>query len=154
MKYDLKPVGNYLRINQLDWDEIHEQTLKNIDEFWGQWQELCAGKEFDSFDGPRQRALSVGIITCEDVSELKGNEWKVVFWDKPGTPENEKRNRCDVLKLATKEWLINNHYDAFSPISTWARLDENGWKEKGEMGWWGVSDATPESTKAHAKSGL
>ena len=95
----------------------------------------------------------MGLLECKDVSELTGKEWKLIPWDKPDTPEDKKRNRCDVLKQTTKEWLLANYFDAFSPISSWGRLDETGWKEKGEMGWWGANDATPESTKSHI-SGL
>ena len=148
--FHLKPVGNFLRISQLSWDEIHKETVKKLDEFWEEWQQLCDGKEFPPFDGPRDMALSLGLLDCKDNSELDGKEWKVRYWDDKDTPEDKKRNRCDVLKHTTKEWLLQNCYDAFTPISTWVRLDETGWKEKGEMGWWGANDATPESTRAHA----
>lgn len=152
--HDFKPVGNFLRISQLNWDEIHAHTMKNLDEFWEEWQQLCDGKEFPVFEGPRERALDLGLVDCKDVSELTGKEWKVRMWDDENTPEDRKRNRCDVLKQTTKDWIVQNYYDAFTPISTWARLDaESGWKEKGEMGWWGANDATPESVKVHA-SGL
>lgn len=30
---------------------------------------------------------------------------------------------------------------------TWALVDENGWYEQGNMGWWALNDATDESTK-------
>jgi hypothetical protein len=151
-QFHLKPLGNFLRISHLDWEEIHTATLKRLDEFWDEWQQLCDGKDFPAFEGPRDTALSLGLLDCCDVSELKGNEWKVHYWDTPDTPEDRKRNRCDVLKPTTKEWLLQNCSDAFSPISTWARLDAEGWKEKGEMGWWASSDATPESTRAHASA--
>ena len=32
------------------------------------------------------------------------------------------------------------------PFYTWALVDETGWYEQGEMGWWAMSDATDEST--------
>lgn len=155
LKYpsDFKPVGNYLRISSLNWQHIEDETKKTLDQFWEQWQEFCTGKEFPVFEGPRNRALSLGLLECKEVKELTGQEWKVVYWNKPYTPEEQKRNRCDVLKPTTKEWLIANCFDAFSPLSSWARLDTNGWQEKGQMGWWGVGSDTPESTQKYA-SGL
>jgi hypothetical protein len=86
------------------------------------------------------------------VSELTGKEWKVIPWDKEGTPESERRNRCDVLRQTTKEWLLANCFDYFSPISSWARMDSKyGWKEKGEMGWWAANDSTPETVQKHVQ---
>lgn len=144
-------VGNHLRISELNWDAIREETKKKIDKFWEEWQALCDGKEFDHFDGPRDTALDLGLIECKNVEELTGGEWKVLYWDKPGTPEGKKRNRCDVLKLTTKEWVEQNYAEMFSPISSWARLDaENCWQERGKMGWWANADDTPESNKKHA----
>lgn len=152
MKYpsDLKPVGNFLRIKHLDWEKIEAKAHENLDSFWKKWQEMCNGKEFDPFDGPRQRALSMGLLQCKDASELTGNEWKVIPWDKPNTPPDRQRNCFDVLKQTTKEWVVQNYFDTFLPISTWARLDGSGWEEKGEMGWFGCGSDTPDSTRTHA----
>lgn len=33
------------------------------------------------------------------------------------------------------------------PFYTWAIVDEKNWYEQGEMGWWGLNNATEESTK-------
>lgn len=150
LSHTFKPIGNFLRISKLDWDEIHKATLKKLDEFWEEWQQLCDGKEFPVFEGPRDMALSLGLLDCKDNKELDGTEWKVRYWDDNDTPEDKKRNRCDVLKNTTKEWLLKNCYDSFTPLSTWARLDDAGWQSKGEMGWWGANDATPEKTREHA----
>jgi hypothetical protein len=148
---ELKPIGNYLRISQLNWKQIPEETYRKMERFLEEWQDFCNGKKFDFFEGPRNCALSLGLLDCKDVSELTGNEWKVIYWDKPDTPEDKKRHRCDVLKFTTMDWLVKNCFDAFSPVSTWAMLDDSGWKEKGKMGWWACNDATPESTREHAK---
>jgi hypothetical protein len=32
-----------------------------------------------------------------------------------------------------------------NPLSSWAVLAEGVWRERGRMGWFGMSDATPES---------
>lgn len=138
------------RISELDFQAIESETTAKLDKFWVEWQEFCDGKVFDFFEGPREQALSLGLIECKDVSALTGSEWKIKPWDKPGTPENLKRNRCDVLKQTTLEWLQQNRRDNFCAISTWARLDASGWKEKGRMGWWACSDATPESERDYA----
>jgi len=152
--HKFKPIGNHLRIKHLDWEQIEAKAREKLDTFWRDWQALCEGKEFDAFEGPRERALSMGLVECKDAGELTGDEWKIIPWDKPDTPAERQRNRFDVLKQTTKAWIERNYLDAFLPISTWARLDSaEGWQEKGEMGWFGYGSDTPDSAKTHA-SGL
>lgn len=147
---DLQCVGNIIRIAQIDFNRVEEATDAKLKAFWDEWQEFIAGKDFPHFEGPRTQALSLGLIDCKDISDLNGSEWKVIPWDKPDCPEG-KRNRCDVLKPTTLEWLKENRRDNFCSLSTWARLDANGWVEKGEMMMFACSDATPESERDHAK---
>lgn len=141
------------RISDLDFDAIESETTAKLNTFWKEWQEFCDGKVFDFMRGPRERALSIGLIECKDIAEVAGvtpAPWRVIPWDKPDTPTEQKRNRCDVLKKTTLEWLQQKHRDSFCAISTWARLDASGWREKGKMGWWASSDATPESERQYA----
>jgi hypothetical protein len=151
MSWNLKPVGNYLRINQLNWRDIRDKTYQAVQNFYDQWEELCNGKEFPPFSGPRSLALDLGLLDYKSTKELTGTEWKVIPWDKEDTPKKERRNRCDVLKPTTKEWLLENAFDYFIPIGSYARLDDTGWQSKGEMGWFGCSHDTVESVKEHSQ---
>jgi hypothetical protein len=144
---ELLPQG-YQRIGTLYWEALDARAAANLDEFWAEWEAFCDGKEFDLFDGPRDRALALGLLECKDAAELTGKEWKTIPWDKPDTSADKRRNRFDVLKQTTKEWVREHYADAFFPLATWARLDaEHGWVERGKMGWWACADDTPESNK-------
>lgn len=147
-----KPVGNYIRISQLNWELIEKEAHKKLNEFWDKWQKLCEGVEFPYLDSPRNTASNLGLVVCKDVPELDGTEWKVQYWDTPNTPEEKKRNRCDVLLQTTKEYLVENYLEYFYPINAWARLDENGWEEKGYGGWFGCQGGTPNSIKQYSKA--
>ena len=148
-----KSVGNRLRLAQIDWEAVRQETVKRFDAFWSEWQALVNGKRWGSpFEGPRDRALALGLIECKDASELTGAEWKTLAWDTPDTPPAHRRNRFDVLMPTTREELLASSLDAFSPLSSWAYLDSSGWYEKGKMGRFACSDATPDSVQAHAKN--
>lgn len=144
MNADFTPISN------INFAEVERLTEEKLRKFWGEWQELLAGKKFDFGDGPRDRALSLGMLDCKSQSELTGTEFKVVQWE---NRDDLKEPRYDVFKNVTIEWL-RERSGVFSPISTWARLDANGWQEKGEMGWFGCGSGTPESTAKFAQSHL
>lgn len=131
------------RIKDIDWDAVTVDTQKKAEEFWLDWEQFCAGREFPAFDGPRERALNIGLLACKDADELTGKEWKTIKWPRQNRPGVD---RFDVLTQISREDFFAKHLDEFGQINTFARLDQDGWKEKGEMGWFGMSDQTPEST--------
>lgn len=144
--------ADYCRIEDLDWELIDAKTNENLNEFWDQWQRLCAGEEFPPFEGPYNHALALGILECKAAKELTGDEWKAIPWDKPDAPPDLRRNRFDVLKQITREWLETRR-DQFNGLSSWARLNgTDGWQEKGTMGWFASADDTPESNRKYAES--
>lgn len=56
--------------------------------------------------------------------------------------------RPDVFYKKTQEEFINEQY--YGAIQTYAFLDETGWNERGEMGWFGMSyNETPDWTKIY-----
>lgn len=132
------------RVSWLDFATIEQKTDERMMEFWTQWQQFCDGEKFDSFDGPRSTAFGLGLLDCKSKNELTGDEWKVIPW-------NHNENRFDVLKnVSLEEFKSMRNY--FLSVGTWARLDADGWKEKGKMGWFACSDATTDSTKGFMDS--
>lgn len=147
--------ANYARVSEVDLDRAHEIALGKFEQFWSGWVAYCkTGKEpkdASPFDGPRSEALDMGLLSVVDGKDLTGREWRKFQW--PPDREGNVRDRWDVPVKISHEDARSQFADYFSPITTWARLDANGWVEKGEMGWWCASDATPESTHKHV-SGL
>jgi hypothetical protein len=67
--------------------------------------------------------------------------------------ENGKQQYTDIVfeeDVLTLEDL--QQYRWYWEFGTWAVLDHTGWYEKGEMGWWGLSTATPEDKANFSKS--
>lgn len=140
---------DYCRIRDLDWSRIDKEARERAARFWAEVDDFLAGKEFDHRDAVRDTMLALGVLECRDADELDGSEfwkWKWPRQNKPGVDrfdvvaEKPNREELDARVLA-------HHF----PVSTFARLDASGWKERGEMGWFGCSSDTPESNEAHDK---
>lgn len=143
---------DYCRISNLDWLRIETTAKERTDKFWAEMDQFLSGHEFEFHCGPRETMLSLGILTCKDADELKGDE----FWKSKWAHQNRPGvDRFDVVAVKPDR----NTFEArvlenCCPITTYAYLDAAGWHERGEMGWWGCSSATPESNKAHDESFL
>jgi hypothetical protein len=142
--------GNYVRARELSLIDCRREAMDRLSNFWGRWQDYIRDGGDD--DNVREQALALGILQCKNADELTGPYERVIPWDKPDTPPEERRNRFDVLLPVTFEWLCDHCEDYFSPIASFARLDANGWQEKGEMGCFGFSSATPESRQEFNQS--
>jgi len=130
------------RISDVDFDRVAIDSRVAAEEFWTEWQRFCDGAEFPAFDGPRNKALSLGLLSCKDADELTGSEWKAVKWSrqiKPGV------DRFDVLVDIAREDFFAKYTNAFCSVKTWAYLDATGWSEPGKIGWWACSSEFDES---------
>jgi hypothetical protein len=145
-----RPVGNTIRLADLDLDRLHQEALERLDTFFQKWESFCEGQHQED-EGLRGDALRMGLLEVKEQSELTGKEWKVVPWDTPETPPEERRHRCDVLVPTTREWLRDHYLDMFHPLYTHARLDASGWQEVGRMGWWGSMDTAPARTETYVR---
>lgn len=133
------------RIRDLDWDTIAVEARDRTAEFWQEWRAFLAGKQFPAFEGPRESALDLGWLECKDETELTGSEFWKEKWSRQNTPGV---NRFDVVTAEPKEAEWTTRLLAhFNPIRPWGFMDADGWRERGRMGWFGSSDATPDTTK-------
>jgi hypothetical protein len=135
------------RIASIDFDTAAAQMRQRAEEFWTEWQQFADGKEFPAFEGPRDKALRLGLLTCKNADELTGGEWKTVKWGRQNTPGVD---RFDVLANVAREDFMTKCLGNFFPLLTYARLDAAGWVEPGSMGWFGFSSDTPETNLKHA----
>jgi hypothetical protein len=63
-------------------------------------------------------------------------------------PNKGSSGKFFAVKEVSREDL-DKYEDFFSPIAGYARLDESGWQSKGEMGWFGFSNDSPDSCSSH-----
>jgi hypothetical protein len=146
---------NYCRISDIDFDAVEQQMDESIAEFKIAWKEYLDGKEFDWHEGPREKALSIGLVSCKDGSELTKEEreeigYKLLPWKQQRT---EGVTRYDVATLVTDK-QIDQLRATWCPIKGYARLDSEGWHAPGRMGWFGCSSDEPEQYKEYASSAL
>lgn len=134
-------VGNVMRINQLDLAYIDKERFEAAEAFYEQYQRLADGEDFGAFRGPRGQALSLGLVECKNEDELTGNEWKIAAWEHPA----QGKTRYDVFHQVELHDILTKYVAAFDPLTTYARLDKDGWQAPGEVGYWGVT--TEESAE-------
>lgn len=149
------PKGDLCRIQDLDRDAMALEGREDLDEAWTRWvsyrASLLEGPDLLGMDEytARNSAFRLGLVECLSSDEatperIKGRPSKQ--WTNPNT----KIVMVDVINDITEEDFKRKFVGHFYPCRTFAYLDANGWNEPGEMGWWGVSSATPESTLEHA----
>lgn len=148
------------QVKAVDWRRVSADTQQRIDEKYGAWcryRDSPADNE-DPFYGIRDTAMSLGLVSCKNRSELTADEqdpgkfrlapWSEGRWLSAGNP------RYDVLDLtpfSAAEWdaSFRNYFHSLRPF---AFLDPEGWHASGEMGWWGNSSCTPESSKGNSRN--
>lgn len=134
--------ADFCRIKDIDLKAANATLNKAADKFWGEWNNLVGGAEFGPFDGPREMAMSVGLLDCVAESELTGKEWKKIKWD---MRDRKDEQRYDVLRNVTAEEFDREYKFAFDNIATYCALDpKRGWIAPGEMGWFGCSSDEPK----------
>jgi hypothetical protein len=128
-------------VSDIDFEGMNLEVDIKIEEFWDKYNKFHTGElkedhwvEYDI----RSTLIDVGFIKIVDEGERNENgDWvrKPQFEELPFTLEDLK---------SKGRW----HWE----FGTWAVLDENGWHEKGKMGWFGMSSATHEDEKEWSKS--
>lgn len=138
-----------VRVSDIDFDKVAEKTDQAAREFWAKWQGFLAGEKFGAFDGPRERALSIGLLEVKRTELTEEEKTRAIPWSATVPATDERHSWHDVCKIVTQEEFLRDYRAAFNPISTYAVLDETGWKEPGRMGWFGSSSDTPETYLQH-----
>lgn len=139
-----------IQVKNLDVQRLNDIALENMRKWWAKYvlyREVKNG-HLETKDIPSELHTDVtffipnnlrdmGLVKCIKQREFIDGKWTGGEWD-----ENV---------ISSFEDLASN-YKWFFEFGTWAVLDKNGWHEKGDMGWWGLSSATPESRKQFAQS--
>ena len=138
------------RIDEIDFEGMDLEVGTKIEAFWAKWQRLPEvkkrkeeGKEPEGDDmwleyDVMQTLQSLGLTTL--VSEPEFNEDRKMV--KPAVYDTQSFTLED----------LKQNYRWYWEFGTWAVVDNDGWHEKGKMGWWGLNDATPEGRENWSKS--
>lgn len=152
------------RVEHLDTDAIARETVRRAEKFWARWEMYKAGKapqERDPRTGKmrdapwlecdvRGQALALGLVQIVDPtgksehhpSAVPGGWLQRPWRNKVG---DYRRDWVDCLSPVSRDDFMAKWAGHFNPVRTWAVLDADGWHEPGKVGWWAVSDATPET---------
>jgi len=83
-------------------------------------------------------------------NELVAAGWKTDVW---GANTHSPGRRCDMFApTISLDDLRANFGFRWNPISTYAFVDVDGWRQPGKMGWFGTSRTTPDSEKSFYKT--
>jgi hypothetical protein len=150
-----EPVASdVVRLSEIDLERVRRESEAAVETFWGEWNDFIAGKEFQAFDGPRDRARRIGLLEVRQGPPLPGEEARAVPWRGKVSEDDPRSAWHDVYKSVTREEFTRDFAHAFCTIAPYATLDENGWHAPGDMGWLGSSPAVPNATMAHKKAFL
>lgn len=146
------------RIDEIDRDLLAVESRDSIDRAYTSWRTYRAGllgetpalTGYESFD-KRSSALSLGMIEC--ISESEATEERIAGrrvhrW----AHQNNGPKMVDIINDIDEATFRETFREHFYSIRTYAYLDATGWHEPGKMGWFGMSGATPETRKEHARS--
>lgn len=145
--------ADIVRVGDIDMAQVNKGLKEDSAKFWAEYQKLLAGEKFQAFEGPRERAMRLGLVRVEQgpYPEPKANE-RVLPWKGQVASDDDRQNWNDVALVLPEAEFYEKHGDDFNPLLTFAGLDDEGWCERGEMGWFGMSSATPDSSKAFNRS--
>jgi len=141
-----------VQIKNLSWVKIEAEQKKKAGVFldaWTAWNfgrgdKDVAGNMFNNKPNLREFALEMGFLTCiHDEKELTGKELLVDPW-----PKTERAGWDIWNHLPKADELWAEYMDYWLPIRTYAVVNDDGWHEPGEMGWWGCCSGSGED---HAK---
>lgn len=145
--------ADIVRLDQIDFDAVVSTMHERAEKFWAEWLRFLGGERFQAFDGPREMALRIGLLNVRHGAAEPSEESRCLSWAGLVQKGDPRANWNDVYELITREAFFAKYLEAFNPLATFATLDETGWKEPGEMGWFGCSSDTPE-TYLESKKGF
>lgn len=141
-------------VKDIDFEGMDLEVDGKIEEWWKEYEvykkvqagELTyeeAGEDFRwvSFNMPRT-LQNLGVIRCIEKRKPMEDENGEPILDEDGR-QKWTDGVFEESELTLEE--VKEKYRWNWEFGTWAVLDNDGWHEKGEMGWWGFSTATPES---------
>lgn len=130
------------QIRDVEWGWYKKRAEEAFEKVWIESELVKKGErgEFTHEDGEKVwlptalvRLIGLGYCHVEKLPEDKitGDKVNEVIWDKD----------------LNKDQLREDYGNEYLAFGTYAVLDDEGWHEKGKMGWFGTDDSTPERRK-------
>jgi len=147
-KWDAIPKVGYSDVVtavNIDWEKVDSDHAREMEKYFAEYEELIAGKEFDGFDGPRSRALDIGLLRIEQGPYPSPKAHEVVLpWSRYENLRGTERFEWnDVATRVSYDEFRAKYGACLHPLKTYAALDDDGWHAPGAMGWFGCSSDTP-----------
>jgi hypothetical protein len=145
------------QVKDLDFGKMDSDVDIAVDKFWAEYQRY---KEIEAGDKPKEGEAfikwqvtdtlqSLGIIRCVKEREPMVDENGEPILEEDGrTKWTEGEFDEDDLTLEDLKTKYRYQFE----FGTFAALDETGWQERGEMGWWGMSTDTVDDKREWCKS--
>ena len=160
--------GNHLTTynpnSKWDWYEIGgrwnkillvKEEVKDIEEGTPSWGNLDSINKKAPEGFKWVTGAKIKDIEFEKAIEFNNTYNKSIrFWElyvEGQKPQNEEEKEMIKWEIYRKEYYIEryetkeNYAKINSIFTTWALLDEKGWHEKGEMGWFAIANDTKDS---------
>jgi hypothetical protein len=160
--------GNHLTTynpnSKWDWYEIGgrwnkillvKEEVKDIEEGTPSWGNLDSINKKAPEGFKWVTGAKIKDIEFEKAIEFNNTYNKSIrFWElyvEGQEPQNEEEKEMIKWEIYKKEYYIEryetkeNYAKINSIFTTWALLDEKGWHEKGEMGWFAIANDTKDS---------
>jgi len=129
-----------IKIKDIDMEGMREQAKKEANETWDDLEKILKGRELPSWNEIRKQYgddLNAARSFYHDIPVVKElNQHEKFRWSLGDLKETYGPDRESYIQQKVDSILV--------PFSF---VDENGWHERGNMGWWGaVSDEKDKQT--------
>lgn len=142
--------------SELQLEKFRRQAFEKATEFYDhyvEWLDNPDKKESNPFDSPRYTAMTLGLVEVDETGTAQPQPGvQLIPWSSDPRQKGERRQWIDVCKRPGRAEFVEQFSSYFNPLRTYAALDDNGWHEPGEMGWWGSSSDTPASMMEFSRS--
>lgn len=135
------------KVKYLDIEAIEQEGRKQADSFWDGFDAYRLEKdeevkEIDTFS-LRLSALDLGLIQVKSKDQVTDDDRKNFIIREFG---NDADGVDLISKVDYKEFM-ETWWFKFTPLVTYAIVDNDGWHAPGEMGWFGCSSDTADDKK-------
>jgi len=153
---DGMPYVDVLFARDVDATELDAVMRQRAHDFVEEYRAAASGKAFPPFEGPRDRALALGLLTVvKGPHEAQPGETVRAWKDDPHVVSmgGERSSWHDVYQpIPDVDAFVQTYASVFHPLKPYAVLDAQGWRDPGQMRWFGCADHNPESYLAFANA--
>jgi hypothetical protein len=136
--------GDVVSTDDIDLEAVAASTLRNATKFVDEYQAMLDGTRFDSFEGPRDMAMRLGLLRVERGPATAAAGEVLQSWREVVRGGDSRVDWNDVAKIIEREAFIAEYLECFNTLVTFAALDDDGWHAPGKMGWWASSTEGPD----------